>query len=70
MAATKGVTRTGTRASRARAAKPRTEMGLVTCVVSNVCQQQFIRTRAATGMKKLLTEALTLLTAGLPEPGT
>jgi hypothetical protein len=37
--------------------------------VNNVCQQQFIRAGAATGMKELLTEALTQLTAGLPEPG-
>lgn len=37
---------------------------------NNVCQQQFIRTGAAAGMKELLTEALTQLTAGLPEPGT
>jgi AcrR family transcriptional regulator len=34
---------------------------------NNVCQQQFIRTGAP--MNELLTEALTQLTAGLPEPG-
>jgi AcrR family transcriptional regulator len=36
---------------------------------TNVCQQQFIRGGAATDMKDLLTEALTQLAAGLPEPG-
>jgi AcrR family transcriptional regulator len=35
---------------------------------NNVCQQQFIRTGAATDMSKLLTEALAQFAAGLPEP--
>jgi AcrR family transcriptional regulator len=35
---------------------------------TNVCQQQFIRSGPATDMKELLTEALTQLAAGLPEP--
>lgn len=36
---------------------------------NNVCQQWFIRSGTAADMKKLLTEALALLAAGLPEPG-
>lgn len=35
---------------------------------NNVCQQQFIRTGATADMKALLTEALTRLAAGLPDP--
>jgi AcrR family transcriptional regulator len=35
----------------------------------NVCQQQFIRAGATADIKELLTEALTQLAAGLPEPG-
>jgi AcrR family transcriptional regulator len=35
---------------------------------NNVCQQQFIRAGATADMKELLTEALSQLAAGLPEP--
>ncbi|HKS99053.1 MAG TPA: TetR family transcriptional regulator [Rugosimonospora sp.] len=34
-----------------------------------VCQTQFIRTDATTDLEDLLTDALTQLAAGLPEPG-
>ena len=36
---------------------------------NNVCQQQFIRAGATADIKDLLADALSLLAAGLPEPG-
>jgi AcrR family transcriptional regulator len=35
---------------------------------NNVCQEKFIRSGATVGMSELLTDALTQLAAGLPEP--
>ena len=43
-------------------------MAAALIAANNVCQQQFIRTGATADIEALLTEALTLLAAGLPDP--